>query len=315
VTLAVAWCRSTERGAAAAVVKDAGDDPDATDGVQVVVAVEPLPPLSRSDLEFAAGEGVGTVTKRGLQVPVDEPAINPVPRRMIREAVRGVTGRPLRIVVSIPGGEEIARRTFNPRLGVVGGLSVLGTTGIVRPFSHEAIQETVRCSLDVALACGVACPVLVPGHVGERAARDLFDVSEHQVVEVSNEWGIAVDSAAARGFSRCLALGHPGKLAKLAMGSFDTHSSRSESPVAFVRRLVCEYAETVPSPIDTVEGVFQELAPSDRRRVAGALAVQVRVALEERAGRPFAAALVNMRGALLGFAGDVSPWRPRESSF
>ncbi len=151
VTLAVEWTERPRPGCArAAVVKDAGDDPDVTDGMTVVAEVEVLdtleaagsggaPPAEPDGVTFAAGPGVGTVTRAGLQVPPGEPAINPVPRRMITEAVRQVLPEgALRVTVSIPGGEETARRTFNPRLGIEGGLSVLGTSGRVIPKSEDA---------------------------------------------------------------------------------------------------------------------------------------------------------------------------------
>ena len=139
---------------------------------------------------------MGTVTKPGLAIPPGEPAINPVPRRMIREAVREVTPRGVRVTISIPGGGELARKTFNPRIGIVGGLSILGTTGIVRPFSCSALRESLRCALNVAAAAGIRAPVLVPGHIGERAARAHFRVADEQVVEVGNEWGFVLDEAA-----------------------------------------------------------------------------------------------------------------------
>ena len=119
---------------------------------------------------------------------------------------------------------------------IVGGLSILGTTGIVRPFSCSAMRESLRCSLDVAAAAGVRAPVFVPGHIGERAARAHFRVADEQVVEVGNEWGFALDEALRRPFTDLLILGHPGKLAKLTAGDWDTHSARSGSALPVVAR-------------------------------------------------------------------------------
>ena len=121
---------------------------------------------SSQGVTFVAGEGVGTVTKPGLQVPPGEPAINPIPRRMIVAAVREITARGVRVEISLPGGREIAAKTFNPRLGIEGGLSILGTTGIVRPYCTRAVRDALTCALDVAAACGVTAPVLVPGNIG-----------------------------------------------------------------------------------------------------------------------------------------------------
>ena len=153
-------------------------------------------------MELTAGDGVGIVTKPGLSVPRGGPAINPVPRHMIREAVREVTDRGVRVIISVPGGREIAEKTFNPRLGVIGGISILGTTGIVRPFSSAALRDALKCSLDVAAANGVAAAVLVPGHIGERADRRHFHLAAEQVVEVSNEWGFMLDCASGYPFTR-----------------------------------------------------------------------------------------------------------------
>ncbi len=308
--LPVAWARRTADGAAAAVDKDGGDDPDVTHRCRVVVT---LTPLAEGDLVFAAGEGVGTVTKPGLALPPGEPAINPVPREQIRRAVRAVTARPLRVTVAVPGGEALARKTFNPRLGIVGGLSILGTTGIVRPFSHAALRDAVEASLAVARACGVTAPVLVPGHLGERSARRHFPLAPEQVVEVSNEWGYALGRLGAHGFGYCLALGHPGKLAKLARGDADTHSSRAAAAVGYVADLARAVLGRDPGDAPTVEGVFQALAGADRQRVAGELAARVGAAAEARAGVPVAVGLVDLGGNLLGTRGDLTPWRPNAS--
>ncbi|MDD4892138.1 MAG: cobalt-precorrin-5B (C(1))-methyltransferase CbiD, partial [Phycisphaerae bacterium] len=186
IPVPVLYSRADVQAATAAVRKDAGDDPDVTDGLSIVATVSWA---LAGDITFAAGEGVGTVTKPGLQVPPGEPAINPVPRVMIRQAVRSLTGRPMRVEVSIPGGREVAAKTFNPRLGVVGGLSILGTTGIVRPYCVAALRAALRCSLDVAAACGVTAPVLVPGNIGAKAASANFALRDEQVIEVGNEWG------------------------------------------------------------------------------------------------------------------------------
>ena len=152
VTLPLAFARKDGNAAEAGITKDAGDDPDVTDGCLIVASVawgiEP-------GVTLLAGEGVGTVTKPGLSVPPGEPAINPVPRLMIRTAVAEVTDRPLQVTISIPRGRELADKTFNPRLGIEGGLSILGTSGIVRPFSCEALRDALVCALSVARGCNV----------------------------------------------------------------------------------------------------------------------------------------------------------------
>ena len=145
VRFPVVSCRFEGGTARASVCKDAGDDPDVTHQATVRVAVAFA---DGEDVRFVAGEGVGTVTKPGLSVPPGEPAINPAPRRMIRQAIREVTARGVQVTVSIPGGCELATRTFNPRLGIEGGLSIIGTTGIVKPFSAPALTASLACALD-----------------------------------------------------------------------------------------------------------------------------------------------------------------------
>ena len=308
VVFPVASCRRDGRAAEAAVLKDAGDDPDVTDGSRIVARVEFL---EGTGVRFGAGAGVGVVTKPGLSVGPGEPAINPGPRRMIRAAVGEVTQRGVQVTVSIPGGEKLAGHTFNPRLGIEGGLSVLGTTGRVRPVSVPALCDALRCALDVAKACGVTAPVLVPGNIGERAARRHLRLQPEQVIQVANQWGFMLDHAARSAFDRLLVLGHPGKLAKLADGQWDTHSSRSTSAVPLVAAL----AEGVLGPprpaFATVEGILSGLPGPARVRLAEALAAAVRraIALRVGAGTPLSVVLVNMQGDILGGDGDWSPWR------
>ncbi|MHB9038076.1 MAG: cobalt-precorrin-5B (C(1))-methyltransferase CbiD [Armatimonadota bacterium] len=308
VGLPLAFTRETANGAEAGVKKDAGDDPDITHGVTVIASVTWT---DRETVELAAGDGVGTVTKPGLQIRQGEPAINPVPRRMICEAVREVTNRGVRIVISVPGGRKLAEKTFNPRLGVVGGISILGTTGIVRPFSNAALRDALKCSLDVAAASGVTTPVLVPGHIGERAANRHFSLSTEQVVEVSNEWGFMLDCAAGYRFTRLLILGHPGKLAKLCEGQWDTHSSKSESAVPIVARLCEETLGVAPPESATVEGLFAALSPEDRKMLGDTLAARLRGAIYKRFESQIevSTVLVNMQGEILGSDGDLSEWQ------
>jgi len=307
VTFPIVQSRSDAACAEAAVRKDAGDDPDVTHGALVVVAVSWM---EAGDVAFAAGEGVGTVTKPGLSIPPGEPAINPTPRRMIRAAVREATDRPVKVTISIPGGREMAAKTFNPKLGVEGGLSILGTTGRVRPFSCPALREALRCALRVAAACGVSAPVLVPGHIGERAARAQFRLAPEQVIEVGNEWGFVLDCLSNHNFTRMLIVGHPGKLAKLAVGEWDTHSSRSGNAAEIVSRMAQELGMESPSS-PTTEGMFAALSKEDRTRLGRAVAGRVHKAVAERMGGQLEVSivLVDMRGQRIGSEGDLSTWQ------
>jgi cobalt-precorrin-5B (C1)-methyltransferase len=306
--LPVDHVRRTDEGAEAAVRKDAGDDPDVTNGALITAAVVWI---KSNDMEFAAGAGVGTVTKPGLAVPPGKPAINPVPQRMIREAIREITPRGVRVTISIPGGRELAAKTFNPRLGIAGGLSILGTTGIVRPFSCSALRESLRCALNVAGAGGVRAPVFVPGHIGERAAGAQFRVAPEQIVEVGNEWGFALDEAARHPFAALLALGHPGKLAKLTAGGWDTHSGRSESALPAVAQMHAAVLGRAAEKAPTVEGIFTALGAEQKRTLGDTLAAAVKAAIRTRTDGRFAVAvvLIDLGGCILGEAGDLKPWR------
>jgi cobalt-precorrin-5B (C1)-methyltransferase len=292
--------------AVAGVRKDAGDDPDVTHGSTIMASVRWQ---SSGDVVFLAGEGVGTVTKPGLQIPPGEPAINPVPRRMIRQAIREVTDKPVAVTISIPGGRELAEQTFNPRLGIIGGLSILGTTGIVRPRCVKALRDALQCALDVAAACTAKALVLVPGNIGAKAVRARFTLLPEQIIEVSNEWGWVLDRIPDGVFTSLLAVGHPGKLAKLAEGEWQTHSHRSPSAVPYVHRLAVGQGLNPPPPPDTVEGIFMALSPAARSALGNALAASVRSAIATKTGNrlPVSVLLVDMKGEELGSSSRTHP--------
>lgn len=311
VRLPIVGVHKNGRSATASVKKDAGDDPDVTDGALIVVRVNRI---QGNEVRIVAGEGVGTVTKPGLAIPPGEPAVNPTPRKMIHDAVREITDHGVEVEISIPGGRELAEKTFNPRLGVEGGLSILGTSGIVRPFSTPALRDALVCSIRVAEACSIANPLLVPGRIGLRAARRLFELSDEQIIEVSNEWGFMLDRAASAKFSDVMVLGHPGKLAKLPAGWWDTHSSRSDSAVPFLRSKVRETLGIEMNDANTVEALFADLEPDRKAAVATVTARFIANAVSERVGNVFkvSTVLVDLAGNELGRYGDFSPWNAVE---
>lgn len=203
------------------VIKDSGDDPDITRGMEIIARVELL--AGEGEIVFCAGEGVGTITEDGLKIPRGGAAINPVPRRMICDAVRSVFGaRAAKVTVSIPGGREIAKKTFNPRLGIVGGLSVLGTSGVVRPMSEDALKESLYAELRMRALQGAQTILFTFGNQGEEAMGALYPGLP--IVQVSNYIGFMLDSALELGVKRLVIGGHPGKLAKVAAGIMQTHS-------------------------------------------------------------------------------------------
>ena len=215
--------------ASCAVRKDAGDDPDVTNGALIYASVTRI----AEGIEISGGCGIGRVTKPGLDQPAGSYAINTVPRRMIREACEAACaeygyGGGLSVVLSVPGGEALAARTFNPRMGIEGGISILGTTGIVEPMSEAAVAETIRAELSLLYETGRRDVLLTIGNYGEAFARDILRLSLRSHVKCSNFIGETLSAAAEKGFARALLVGHIGKLAKLGIGITNTHSSHGD---------------------------------------------------------------------------------------
>ena len=301
VTLAVESLeKPRESGARAAVLKDAGDDPDVTNGMLVVAEVERLDDLSdggasgteKDDrIEFAAGAGVGTVTRAGLQIAPGEPAINPVPREMIAAAVRAaLPAGALRVTVSIPGGELTARRTFNERLGIEGGLSVLGTSGRVIPKSEDAWLRSLLPQVDVALADGRGTVYLTPGRFGERAARERFSATETQIVQCSNFVGELLDRCVDAGVDRVVLVGHAGKLVKVAAGVWNTHSRQADARLETLAGLAAAAGAAPMLVVDllelpTVEAAVELLADAGLSDVWDDVAERAARRAGERAAR------------------------------
>lgn len=250
------------------VIKDAGDDPDVTDGCMVVAKVgladtaaqgapdaDTLAAPAKSApprISFKAGEGVGIVTAPGLKVPVGEPAINPVPRQMITEAILPyLNGRSACVTISIPGGEALAKKTFNSRVGVEGGLSILGTSGIVRPMSEEAMKESLALELRVRISQGHKTLAFVLGAGGEQAVRELYGPGLGCVL-VSNYMGFMLDEARALGVSSILVVGFAGKLVKLAADIMNTHSHVADGR----RETLCTFAALAGAPTAVVREIY-----------------------------------------------------------
>lgn len=220
----------TPEYAVCAIRKDSGDDPDDTNGILVYARVEKA---AGSGIEIDGGVGVGRVTKPGLECAVGGPAINPTPRKMITAEVNaaataaGYKGA-LKIIISIPEGVEIAKKTFNPRLGIVGGLSVLGTSGIVEPMSDKALIETMYVEMNAQKAKGNKNLLVFFGNYGEDFTRDVLKLDLTDAVTCSNFVGELLDYAVFCGFESLLLIGHSGKLVKLAQGVMNTHSKYAD---------------------------------------------------------------------------------------
>ncbi|MEO7262814.1 MAG: cobalt-precorrin-5B (C(1))-methyltransferase [Jatrophihabitantaceae bacterium] len=224
--------------ASASIVKDAGDDPDVTHGALITATVRPGPP--GEGVGFVAGPGVGTVTKPGLPLAVGEPAINPVPRQLMTAAVTELAGGAvpdLVIEISVADGEEIARHTWNPRLGILGGISILGTTGIVVPYSCAAWIDSIRRGVDVARAVGHQHLAGCTGSTSERVVAELYDLPEDALLDMGDFAGAVLKYVKRHPVPRLTIAGGIGKLAKLADGHLDLHSGRSQVNYRFLAEL------------------------------------------------------------------------------
>lgn len=234
-------CHEEDGCVSCAVKKDAGDDHDVTDGLLVTASVKLLGPGTNGRpfetpirVFIEGGPGVGRVTKAGLDQPVGASAINSVPRAMITEAVTEVLEEcgyegDAKVIISVPGGEEAAKKTFNPVLGIQGGISILGTSGIVEPMSEEALTDTIRAHMKVLRAEGRRYAILVPGNMGENFLKQYLGTDRKlSVVTSSNFIGTSIDMAGELGFSGIVLAGHLGKLVKLGNGIMNTHSREGD---------------------------------------------------------------------------------------
>ena len=289
--------------AEAGVIKDAGDDPDVTHGAMIRARVAPAP----GGISFRAGEGVGTVTRPGLPVEVGAPAINPVPRRMMEETVRELAARfdrpaDVAITVSIPGGAELALKTWNPRLGIEGGLSILGTTGIVRPFSCSAWIASIHRGIDVARASGLGHVAGCTGNMSEKAVQALYGLPDHAMLDMGDFVGGLLKYLARHPLPRLTIGGGIGKLAKLAQGAVDLHSSRSQVDFAALNALAQEAGLADVSRAQTALEALQIAGPGLAQAVAGAALARLGARLTG-SGIRADVVVVDRQGRVIGQAG------------
>jgi cobalt-precorrin-5B (C1)-methyltransferase len=220
-----------EGQATAGIIKDAGDDPDVTHGALILSTVRKNPP--GSGISFKAGEGVGTVTRPGLPIPVGEPAINPVPRELMRGAIAEVAAAhggtaDVEITISVPTGAQLAKHTWNPRLGILGGISILGTTGVVHPYSCSAWIASIHRGIDVCRANGVDHVAACTGSTSEAAIQRLYGLPDFAFIDMGDFAGGTLKYLRRHPIPRLTLAGGFGKLSKLAGGAMDLHSGRSE---------------------------------------------------------------------------------------
>lgn len=287
------------------VRKYSGDDPDVTDGLLICAEVKkeepeaPLLALTGSEQEdrirISGGEGVGRVTRPGLEQPVGEAAVNKIPRQMIREAVReicekyGYSGG-VHVTLTIPGGERVAEKTFNPRLGILGGLSILGTTGIVEPMSEKALTDTICLEMRVLKENGHDCCIVTPGNYGSDFLKEKMGMDLSLAVKCSNYIGEAIDDAAMLDMKGILLVGHVGKLVKLAAGVMNTHSRQADCRM----EVLAAHAAMAGADRDTVTRIMGCINTTEAIRilkerellvpVMGTVTERIREALRRRAG-------------------------------
>lgn len=251
------------------IIKDAGDDPDITNGTSVFITFsfltqEQLQPVyGRSILYqqilFEAGQGIGHATKPGLSLAVGEPAINPGPRQLVYNSIKDIIGDKACLVrVDIPAGTELANKTLNPVLGIEGGISVIGTTGVLRPMSEEAFKNSLVPQIEVAKAAGFTTQIFVPGKIGERIATS-WGLPIEAMVQTSNFIGFMLEAGADHGLERILLFGHIGKLAKVAAGVFHTHNRVGDARL----EVLAAYSAAQGMPAEGVQRILQAVTTEE----------------------------------------------------
>ena len=257
------------QGVKVEIIKDAGDDPDITNGTSVFITVsfltqEQLQPvygqsILYKQILFEAGQGIGHATKPGLSLAVGEPAINPGPRQLVYNSIKDMIGDKACLVrVDIPAGTELATKTLNPVLGIEGGISVIGTTGVLRPMSEEAFKNSLVPQIEVAKAAGFTTQIFVPGKIGERIATS-WGLPTEAMVQTSNFIGFMLEAGADHGLERILLFGHIGKLAKVAAGVFHTHNRVGDARL----EVLAAYSAAKGMPAEGVQRILQAVTTEE----------------------------------------------------
>jgi cobalt-precorrin-5B (C1)-methyltransferase len=303
--------RTSDDEATAAVIKDAGDDPDVTHGAEIIATVKHADP--GAGVSFHAGDGVGTATLPGMPIDVGDAAINPVPRQMMRDAVAAVAAQcggsgDVAITISVPGGEEMAAKTMNGRLGIKGGISILGTTGIVVPFSCASWIQSIHSGIDVARAAGLGHVAGATGRTSEAAVADLHGLAEIALIDMGDFAGGMLKYLRRNPVDRVTIAGGFAKISKLAAGHLDLHSSRSEVDFDGLAKLLDDLgapaeAATAARTANTTAQVL-ETARRNKVDLAAAVATRAReVALATLAGgTQVDVAVFDRQGQLVGYA-------------
>lgn len=256
IKIPIHLCQFDENRSRCSVIKDGGDDPDVTHGAEIVVELSFTDKIN--EIEIDGGEGVGIVTKPGLGLELNKAAINPVPKKMINENLREIIDKYLlkkgiRVIISVPKGKELGPKTDNPRIGILNGISILGTSGIVIPFSTASYAASIRQNLDVAIAMGNDTVVLTTGGRSEDFAKKIVDLPEHCFVQMGDFSGYTIQQCARKEIKKAYVVGFIGKLAKMAAGVKQTHVKGSKVDMNFLAELArkCNANERIIESIKT----------------------------------------------------------------
>ena len=256
--------------------KNPYNDPDVTVNLDIIATVELFDRTDEeSNVIITGGLGVGKVTKPGLQVPIGDYAINPGPRKMIVKNLgdKIPEGKIAKVSISIPAGVEIARKTMNPKLGIVGGISVLGTTGIARSMSSDAYKNSIVTQIDVAIASGIDDLIFVPGNIGEKLALQKLDATKEQIIQTGNFVGFMFEEAEKRGITKFTYFGHMGKLIKVAGGIFDTKHAVADGR----REIMVTHAALCGADRDSLQRLFDSKTTDDMMNILDEMNISVEV--------------------------------------
>jgi cobalt-precorrin-5B (C1)-methyltransferase len=294
---------STNSGRAS-VIKYPYNDPDVTKNLEIFVD---LILTSTPGVNIKGGDGVGVVTKPGLQVPVGEAAINPTPREMIISNLKKNMPEDMGadVVISVPAGKELAKKTLNSRLGIVNGISILGTTGFARSMNLKSYKTSYRCQIDVAVAEGYYDLVFVPGNIGETIAKRIMDVNDDQLIQMGNFVGYMLSEAEKKGVKKITLLGHAGKLIKISAGIFNTKHSIADGR----REIIAVHAALVGADKKVVNEIFQSNTTEEMinilnnhsivKNVFNNIAERIKNICSEKFEIDFDVIIVNMEGQVL----------------
>lgn len=294
--------------ACAAAHKNPYNDPDVTVDLAIVATVELFDDNGEdSKVIITGGKGIGKITKPGLQIPVGEYAINPIPRQMIQKNIENnlPRGKIAKVTISIPEGEKIAKKTMNPKLGIVGGISVLGTTGIARSMSSDAYKNSIVAQLDVAIASDISDLVFVPGNIGEKLALKQLNVSKAQIIQTGNFVGFMFEEAEKRGIKKFTFFGHLGKLVKIAGGIFDTKHAVADGR----REIMITHAALCGCDLEHIKRLYDSKTTEDMlsildemgvsKKVLNSIALAIKERCKQRFDLDLNVILVDMEGNYL----------------